>query len=332
MPLDINKLIQPTDAYNPELTDPILQPYKYISEVPSNNQNVRTRFLLAFNELFYQVEDEELLHKISDIISVFHNSSLLIDDIEDDSQMRRGLPVAHIEYGIPLTINCGNMMYFVAVQKAIDLTGNSGSAQLKFETSQILIDEMLNIHHGQGLDIYWRDYLKKLEKLPEIEDYLGMVKDKTGSLFRLAIKLLLLHAGVGDNDELVAIANLLGIIYQVRDDYLNLVDIKYSAMKGVTCEDLIDGKLSLPILHCLRTTKNSPVHEILYNHHTSSERTKQTVLIDQCLKFMKTNSRSLQYTLDLIKNFESKIKTMLEKYPNLENSALMKIIDRLCDL
>lgn len=40
MPLDINKLIQPTDAYNPELTDPILQPYKYISEVPSNNQNV----------------------------------------------------------------------------------------------------------------------------------------------------------------------------------------------------------------------------------------------------------------------------------------------------
>ncbi|EER31078.1 hypothetical protein CTRG_05530 [Candida tropicalis MYA-3404] len=137
MPLDINKLIQPTDAYNPELTDPILQPYKYISEVPSNNQNVRTRFLLAFNELFYQVEDEELLHKISDIISVFHNSSLLIDDIEDDSQMRRGLPVAHIEYGIPLTINCGNMMYFVAVQKAIDLNGNSGSAQLKFETSQI---------------------------------------------------------------------------------------------------------------------------------------------------------------------------------------------------
>ena len=46
MPLDINKLIQPTDAYNPELTDPILQPYKYISEVPSNNQNVRTRFYL----------------------------------------------------------------------------------------------------------------------------------------------------------------------------------------------------------------------------------------------------------------------------------------------
>jgi geranylgeranyl diphosphate synthase type 3 len=190
----------------------------------------------------------------------------------------------------------------------------------------------MNVHHGQGLDIYWRDYLKDLEHLPEIEDYLGMVKDKTGSLFRLAIKLLLLHSDVGEDNGLVAIANLLGIIYQIRDDYLNLVDIKYSAMKGVTCEDLIEGKLSLPILHCLRTTTNSPVHEILYNYNTSAERAKQNALIEECLTYMKNKSRSLQYTLDLIKTLERKIKAMMTKYPNLENSGLIKIIDRLCDL
>lgn len=46
MQLDINKLIQPTEAYVPESSDPIVQPYTYISETPSNNQNVRTRFYM----------------------------------------------------------------------------------------------------------------------------------------------------------------------------------------------------------------------------------------------------------------------------------------------
>ncbi|EMG46440.1 hypothetical protein G210_3309 [Candida maltosa Xu316] len=228
MDFNIDKLTNTANIYEPSITDPILEPYSYISDIPSNNQNVRTRFLHAFNDLFYNIPDMHLLEAIGDIISVFHNSSLLIDDIEDDSKYRRGLPVAHIKYGVPLTINCGNMMYFVALQKAQDLSGPHGSMETKFKTSQILIDEMLNLHRGQGMDIYWRDYLTTLDGLPEIDDYLAMVKDKTGGLFRLAIKILSLYSDrrdEKDNGELISIANLLGVIYQIRDDYLNLVDI-----------------------------------------------------------------------------------------------------------
>lgn len=332
MQLDINKLIQPTEAYVPESSDPIVQPYTYISETPSNNQNVRTRFLHAFNDLFYKISDESLLARISEIISVFHNSSLLIDDIEDDSKYRRGVPVAHVKYGIPTTINCGNLMYFVALQQAQQLSGPHGSMEVKFKSSQILIDELLNLHRGQGLDIYWRDYLKKLEKLPDVEEYLEMIKDKTGGLFRLAIKLLLLYSDVKENDQLVSLANLMGILYQVRDDYLNLVDAKYSAMKGTTCEDLIEGKLSLPILHCLRTTKDSPVHKILYDYDSSSDRVSQNSLIYLSLSFMKNESKSLEYTLNLIKVLEKKLRQLILTYPELENSALLKIVERLCDL
>ena len=79
-----------------------------------------------------------------------------------------------------------------------------------------------------------------------MEEYLEMIKDKTGGLFRLAIKLLLLYSDVKENDQLISLANLMGILYQVRDDYLNLVDAKYSAMKGTTCEDLIEESY-----HCL---------------------------------------------------------------------------------
>lgn len=56
---------------------------------------------------------------IGDLVEMLHNASLLIDDIEDNSKLRRGAPVAHSIYGIPLTINAANYVYFLAMQKAL---------------------------------------------------------------------------------------------------------------------------------------------------------------------------------------------------------------------
>jgi geranylgeranyl diphosphate synthase type 3 len=50
---------------------------------------------------------------------MLHNASLLIDDIQDNSKLRRGAPVAHSIYGVPLTINAANHIYFLAMQKAL---------------------------------------------------------------------------------------------------------------------------------------------------------------------------------------------------------------------
>jgi geranylgeranyl pyrophosphate synthase len=52
---------------------------------------------------------------------MLHNASLLIDDIKDSSKLRRGVPVAHNIYGVPLTINAANYIYFLAMQKAFAL-------------------------------------------------------------------------------------------------------------------------------------------------------------------------------------------------------------------
>jgi geranylgeranyl pyrophosphate synthase len=52
---------------------------------------------------------------------MLHNASLLIDDIEDNSKLRRGVPVAHNIYGVPLTINAANYVYFLAMEKALTL-------------------------------------------------------------------------------------------------------------------------------------------------------------------------------------------------------------------
>lgn len=52
---------------------------------------------------------------------MLHNASLMIDDIEDGSTLRRGAPAAHMVYGVPLTINAAELTCFLAMQKAMQL-------------------------------------------------------------------------------------------------------------------------------------------------------------------------------------------------------------------
>jgi geranylgeranyl diphosphate synthase type 3 len=73
----------------------------------------------AFNLWLHIPEDKLIV--IGDLIEMLHNASLLIDDIQDNSKLRRGSPVAHNIYGVPLTINAANYVYFLAMQKALTL-------------------------------------------------------------------------------------------------------------------------------------------------------------------------------------------------------------------
>ena len=57
------------------------------------------------------------MSQIGEVVEMLHNASLMIDDIEDDSILRRGIPVAHKIYGVPHTINSANYVYFLGLQK-----------------------------------------------------------------------------------------------------------------------------------------------------------------------------------------------------------------------
>ncbi|ETP15984.1 hypothetical protein F441_09348 [Phytophthora nicotianae CJ01A1] len=139
----------------------LLEPYAYISELPG--KNVRGRMISAFQSWLRAPADA--VESIQSIVDELHNASLLIDDIEDDSEMRRGQPVAHHIFGVPATINCANYVYFLSLQKCQAL-GNPRALQ-------VYTDEMLRLHQGQGLDIFWRDHLQ----CPTVDEYLEMVQN-----------------------------------------------------------------------------------------------------------------------------------------------------------
>ena len=86
---------------------------------------------------------------IGDIVQMLHNASLLLDDIEDSSILRRGIPVAHKIYGEASTINSANYVMFIALERVIAL-GHPAAVG-------VYTEQMLELHRGQGMEIYWRD-------------------------------------------------------------------------------------------------------------------------------------------------------------------------------
>ena len=80
---------------------------------------------------------------------MLHNASLLIDDIEDNSILRRGIPVAHNIFGIASTINSANYVYFLSLEKTIKELPND----LVSKAVLIFTEQLLELHRGQGLTL-----------------------------------------------------------------------------------------------------------------------------------------------------------------------------------
>ncbi|CAI4215203.1 unnamed protein product [Parascedosporium putredinis] len=178
------------------------------------------------------------LEIITKAVGMLHTASLLIDDVEDSSSLRRGLPVAHNIFGVAQTINSANYIYFCSLQELQKLKNPKAITTYA--------EELLHLHRGQGMDLFWRDTLT----CPTEEDYLEMVGNKTGGLFRLGIKLM--QAESRSLVDCVPLVNLIGLIFQIRDDYMNLSSPEYVQNKGL-CEDLTEGKFSFPIIHSIRS-------------------------------------------------------------------------------
>lgn len=189
-------------ALLPHNPDPsLLEAFRYINSVPG--KDIRGKLIDCF-QIWLQVEEEFVLDAIKDIVADLHNASLLIDDIEDNSKLRRGVPVAHSIFGVPQTINCANYVYFIALEKVHNL-GNP-------KAMQVFVGELLNLHRGQGHDIQWRDAIQ----CPTEEQYLKMVQDKTGGLFRLAVGLMQCFATKNKGTDLNPLVNGLAMYFQIR--------------------------------------------------------------------------------------------------------------------
>ncbi|KAL9049548.1 MAG: hypothetical protein Q9162_007168 [Coniocarpon cinnabarinum] len=225
----------PPETWSPGKEKILLGPYDYLDATPG--KDIRSQLVAAFNA-WLKVPPESL-RIITKVVGMLHTASLLVDDVEDSSLLRRGVPVAHNIFGTAQTINSANYVYFCALQELQKLDN--------MKAIQIYTEELVNLHRGQGMDLYWRDTLT----CPSEEDYLEMVNNKTGGLFRLAVKLMQAESKSGV--DCVPLVNTIGLLFQILDDYKNLSSTVYTINKGLA-EDLTEGKFSFPIIHAIRTS------------------------------------------------------------------------------
>jgi geranylgeranyl diphosphate synthase type 3 len=138
-----------------------LDPYLYLKGYPG--KDIRSAMIDAFDS--WLKVDAQVLNTIKNIIEMLHTASLLVDDVEDASCIRRGVPTAHTIYGIPITINCANYVYFLALREILQLKSH--------EAVYIFTREMLRLHQGQGMELYFREHAL----CPTMHDYEEMIKN-----------------------------------------------------------------------------------------------------------------------------------------------------------
>ncbi|CCM02947.1 uncharacterized protein FIBRA_05062 [Fibroporia radiculosa] len=320
---DALRILSEAQEWSEDNESALLEPYTHIFSVPG--KDIRGLMLEAFNSWLQVPADQ--LSIISKVISMLHTASLLIDDIEDDAQLRRGVPVSHKIYGIPQTINSANYAYFLAYQELFRLRSGISISESPKEESQRLIPfreldrivtaELLSLHRGQGLELLWRDSLQ----CPTEEEYVAMVNNKTGGVFRIAVKLMMACATKNIDVDYVPLVNLFGIHFQIRDDYMNLQSSQYTDNKGFA-EDLTEGKFSFPIVHAVRAdTSNRRVMNVLQKRPTTPTLKVHTVA------YLKNHTKSFDYTFRVLRSLEDQIRKEIARLGG--NVGLVKIVDTL---
>jgi geranylgeranyl diphosphate synthase type I len=249
-------------------------------------------FLLVCEAL--GAEPEKLLD-FAIIPEVIHNGTLMIDDVEDTSELRRGKPCTYKLFGLDIAINTGNVMYYLPL---LALIKNKDKLSLDKQNKiyEIYLQEMLRLSFGQAMDIAWHRGLAKADE----KQYLQMCIYKTGTLARMAAKMAAVLAGASDDtvERIGKFAESIGVAFQIQDDILDLVGEKFAKKKGGLGQDITEGKRSLMVIHTLEKAKSADKKRLLkiLNMHTSDQK-----LRDEAIKIIKKYG-SIKYGKELARN------------------------------
>jgi len=176
-------------------------------------------------------------------VELVHNFSLVHDDIQDNSDKRRGRPTAWVKYGMPIAINVGDALFVLSNLAVIDLKQNY-PAEMIVRAAEILHNTCLDLTRGQFLDMSYEGRIDLT-----LEDYWPMISGKTAALLSACCHIGSLLGGADESkqDAYRSFGHYLGLAFQVQDDILGIWGDEAVTGKSAA-NDLIEGKKSLPVL------------------------------------------------------------------------------------
>ncbi len=214
------------------------------------------------------------------IPEVVHNGTLMVDDIEDSSEVRRGKPCTHKIFGMDIAVNAGNTMYYLPLLPLMEKRDKIPAEKLR-DIYEIYVQEMMNLSMGQAMDIAWHRSLASADDINE-DDYLQMCAYKTGTLARMAAKLAAVLAGADKKlvDKLGRFTESIGIAFQMQDDVLDLTEKEFAQKKGGLGQDITEGKRSLMVIFALKKANPKDKKRLveILNMHTSDQKLRDEAI------------------------------------------------------
>jgi geranylgeranyl diphosphate synthase, type I len=232
-------------------------------------------------------------------VELVHNFSLIHDDIQDNSDFRRGRKTVWVKWGIAQAINAGDLMFTLAHLAMLRLSEYLPADKV-LRASELLQKTAVQLTVGQYLDMSY----EKSKMLP-MEDYYAMIGGKTASLLSCCTELGSITAGNNPDmwKEYSKIGYTLGLAFQIQDDWLGIWGDEEKTGKSAQ-SDLVTGKKTLPILYALG---NDPAfRKIWYSGKICPEDTPE-------LKKMLSEDGTETYTKKLANQLNEEALQALEK-------------------
>lgn len=264
----IRKILAERLAHGYFLSNPptLYQPIEYIMSI--GGKRLRPILVLVASEMYGKPASEVLDVAIG--IEVFHNFTLLHDDIMDSAPLRRGKETVHVKWDVNTAILSGDTMMVMAY----DLIMNNNHQNLH-EILRTFNQAAREVCEGQQFDM---DFEKKLDVT--LEEYMEMIRLKTSVLIAASLKIGALCAGAPkqDLDLLYHFGEKIGLAFQLKDDLLDVYGDTKTFGKE-TGNDIITNKKTYLLVKCLADSSANPedrhlLLQWLHEHHKPQEKIK----------------------------------------------------------
>ena len=182
-------------------------------------------------------------------VELLHNAFLIHDDVEDDSEERRGRPTMHLIHGVPIAVNVGDALAVLSLRPLIENVSILGSrlALRVLEEAERMARESVE---GQAMELWWREH--NVVDLGE-RDYLELILKKTcwySTIYPMRVGALIGTRDGVDLDRYLRFGFFVGAAFQIQDDLLNLIGDAAKYGKEID-GDIWEGKRTLMLIHLL---------------------------------------------------------------------------------
>lgn len=251
-------------------------------------------------------------------IELIHTFSLIHDDIMDKDDMRRGKPSVHKVWGEPLAILAGDTLFSKAFEMIITSKGENLNFEQINKTLATVADSCVKICEGQASDMSFEgDFTVKEDA------YLDMIFKKTGALIATATKSGAIMGGADQEviDAMYDYGRLIGLAFQIQDDYLDVVSDEESLGKPIG-SDIAEGKMTLMVVKALDEADDADSErliEILKNTNSTQDE------VDEAINIFKKYG-TIQYVHDVAQLNVNKAKEILKILPDSEAKTSLSLI------